>query len=129
MEAPVSDWPEDQTAHVTLADTGLRLGEVLNLRWKDVDLDNCVLTVLRMGRKERKVPFSIELRKALYKSIPCSGEEWNAHRDLTNACYRLKIEKPTRLLHALRHSWATNAVKQGMHPFVMQRLLGIQGWT
>jgi len=52
---------------LTLADTGLRLGEALNLRWPDVDLDNCLLTVLREGRKERKVPFSIELRKVLYK--------------------------------------------------------------
>ena len=122
---------------LTLADTGLRSGEALNLRWKDVDLDNCLLSVLRKGRKERKVPFSIELRKVLYKSIPRSVEEFvfgtsagtrltrrNAYRNVTNACHSLNIEKPARLLHAFRHSWATNAVKQGMHPFVLQRLLG-----
>ena len=37
---------------LSLADTGLRLSEALNLRWKDVDWDNCLLTVLRKGRKE-----------------------------------------------------------------------------
>jgi integrase/recombinase XerD len=69
---PQSKTGQSQLLMLTLADTGLRLGEALNLRWKDVDLDNCLLTVLRKGRKERKVPFSIELRKALYKSIPRS---------------------------------------------------------
>jgi integrase/recombinase XerD len=119
---------------LTLADTGLRLSEALSLRWHDVDLDNCLLTVFRKGRKERKVPFSIELRKLLYKghgtglvfgtSTGTKVTRRSAHRDVAKACQRLNIEKPTRLLHAFRHSWASNAVRQGMNPFVLQRLLG-----
>jgi integrase/recombinase XerD len=132
--------PKSKSGHrakllvLTLADTGLRLGEALNLRWPDVDLDNCLLTVLRKGRKERKVPFSIELRKLLYKgrgtgfvfgtSTGTKLTRRNTHRDVAKACQRLGIKQPSRLLHAFRHSWATNAVKQGMHPFVLQRLLG-----
>jgi integrase len=53
---------------LTLADTGLRLSEALGLRWKDVDWDNLLLTVLRKGRKERNVPFS-DLRPG----CACSG--------------------------------------------------------
>jgi len=61
---------------LTLADTGLRVSEALSLRWQNVDLDNCLLTVLRKGRKERKVPFSIDLRRVLYKDAPRSSEEF-----------------------------------------------------
>jgi integrase/recombinase XerD len=66
---------------LTLADTGLRLSEALNLRWKHVDWDNCLLTVLRKGRKERKVPFSMELRKVLYRANPVGeGFIFNTNR-------------------------------------------------
>ena len=126
---------------LTLADTGLRLSEALNLRWPNVDLDNCLVTVVRKGRKERKVPFSIELRRVLYKNAPRSGEVFvfstrngtrisarNGLRDVAKLCAQLNIKRPCRLLHAFRHSWASNAVRQGMNPFVLQRLLAIRQW-
>jgi integrase/recombinase XerD len=119
---------------LTLADTGLRLSEALNLRWKDVDLDNCLMSVFRKGRKERKVPFSVELRKVLYRQMDTGfvfqtrqGTRLtprNALRDVAKLCQRLHINRPSRLLHAFRHSWASNAVREGMNPFVLQRLLG-----
>lgn len=97
-------------------------------------LDNCLLTVLRKGRKERKVPFSIELRKALYKCIPRSAEEFvfgtstgtrltrrNAHRDVTKACKRLNIEKPARLLPMLSSRECTRSFYNDCW--------GIQQWT
>jgi integrase len=109
---------------LTLADTGLRLSEALNLRWVDVDLDNCLLNAVRKGRKERKVPFSVELRRVLYKSNPGAGFVFstragtkisprNSLRDVSKACHQLNIKRPCRLLHAFRHSWASNAVRQG----------------
>jgi len=133
--------PETKSGHrarllvLTLADTGLRLSEALNLRWQDVDLDNCLLTVVRKGRKERKVPFSIELRRVLYKRNASARFVFgtatgtkisprNSLRDVSKACQQLNIRRPRRLLHAFRHSWASNAVRQGMNPFVLQRLLG-----
>ncbi len=39
-----------------LADTGVRRGELLGMRWKDVDLDVGVVTVLGKGRRRRQVP-------------------------------------------------------------------------
>jgi integrase/recombinase XerD len=122
---------------LTLADTGLRLSEALNLRWTDVDWDNCLLTVIRKGRKERRIPFSMELRKVLYRTNPSGGDGFifgtnqgthlgprDARRDVSKLCTRLGIKQPKRLLHAFRHSWASNAVREGMNPFVLQRLLG-----
>jgi integrase/recombinase XerD len=52
---------------LTLLDTGCRISEVLGLRANDIDLDNLLLTVNGKGQKQRKVPFSFELRKHLCK--------------------------------------------------------------
>jgi integrase/recombinase XerD len=51
----------------TLVDTGCRIDELLTARVSDFDLDNLLLTVVGKGRKQRKVPFSIELRKLLFR--------------------------------------------------------------
>jgi len=48
-------------------DTGVRIEEALTLRTRDVDFDNLLLTVLGKGRKERRIPFSFELRKTLFR--------------------------------------------------------------
>ena len=51
---------------LTLADTGCRIDEALSLRWEDVDFDNLLLTVTGKGNKQRKIPFSFELRERPY---------------------------------------------------------------
>ena len=50
-----------------LLDAGLRIEEALALRTRDVDFDNLLVTVFGKGRKERRVPFSFELRKVLFR--------------------------------------------------------------
>ena len=52
-----------------LLDTGCRIGEATTLKVNDVDMDNLLLTLTGKGRKQRKVPFSLELRKVLYRYI------------------------------------------------------------
>ena len=51
----------------TLLDTGCRIEEMLTARSTVFDFDNLLLTVYGKGRKERRVPFSIELRKVLFR--------------------------------------------------------------
>jgi site-specific recombinase XerD len=55
------------TAILVLLDNGLRISEALNLRQVDIDYDNLILRVLGKGQKERLMPFSMELRKRLYR--------------------------------------------------------------
>jgi integrase/recombinase XerD len=55
------------TLVVTLIDTGCRVNEVLSLRGSDCDFDNLLLTVRGKGKKERKIPMSLELRRFLWK--------------------------------------------------------------
>ncbi len=59
-------------AHVVgllLLDTGLRISEALGLAKEDCDFDNLILKVLGKGGKQRLVPFSSELRKALWRYV------------------------------------------------------------
>jgi integrase/recombinase XerD len=125
-----------QCLALLLADTGVRISEALGLRWGDVDFDNCLLRIFRKGRKEQLVPFSIRLRPYLYKRVGKPNEfvfattsglamsQRNALRDVKKLCQRLNVRCNRRLLHSFRHSFASNAVKEGMHPLVLQRLLG-----
>ncbi len=50
----------------TILDTGCRINELLTVPTADCDMDNLLLTVNGKG-KERKVPFSVELRKVLFR--------------------------------------------------------------
>ena len=58
---------------LTLLDTGLRIDEALSLQVQNADFDNMLLTVVGKGRKERKIPFSVELRKVLWRYIKLRG--------------------------------------------------------
>jgi integrase/recombinase XerD len=54
---------------LTAIDTGCRIEELLTLTRQNVDFDSLVLKVTGKGKKERIVPFSIELRKSLFKLL------------------------------------------------------------
>jgi len=56
-----------------LLDTGCRISEALGLRVREIDFDNLLVTLDGKGRKQRVVPFSFELRKALFRYITESG--------------------------------------------------------
>lgn len=45
--------------------SGLRLSELCNLRWRDLDLDGGLVTVLGKGNKQRSVPVGSHAREAL----------------------------------------------------------------
>ena len=51
----------------TILDTGCRIDEVLSAKARDFDLDNLLLTLIGKGRKEGRVPMSIELRRVLFR--------------------------------------------------------------
>lgn len=115
-------------------DTGIRIAESLGLAWNDVDFDNLLLTVTGKGNKQRVIPFSIELRKVLYKLRQSSkhhlvfcnrhGGKLNYHnvrRDLKQVTEKLGIECG---FHDLRRYFITNAIKMGVNPVIVQRLAG-----
>ena len=65
-----------QILALLVADTGMRLNEALSVKTTDVDFDNLLITIREgKGGKQRIVPFSIVMRKVLYKHVN-SNEYW-----------------------------------------------------
>jgi integrase/recombinase XerD len=128
------------TLLLTLLDTGTREDEVLSLRVENCNLDDLLLTVTGKGRRERIIPFSMELRRILGKFIldfrpqlhqlvfaTKDGRKLgprNVHRDIKTLCLRLGFEPPKRMVHATRHTMATEYLRQGGNLFCLQRVLG-----
>ena len=97
-----------------LLDTGCRISEALDLRVADCDLDNLLLTIHGKGQKERKVPFSLELRKSLFRYTRevqphqlvlatkqgCRLDRHIVSRDVKRFYRQLGFAPPVRTLHA-----------------------------
>lgn len=122
---------------LTLADTGCRIDEAVSLHWDDIDFDNLLLTLQGKGGKERKVPFSFELRRFLWRL----HQKWNHDlvfatrsgrklgrrvvlRDVKLLCRELAIKIPERTLHAIRHTFAVEYLRRGGSVFHLQKVLG-----
>src|SRR6185437_3466875 len=50
-----------------LLDTGCRISEALSVRVREIDFENLLVTLDGKGRKQRVVPFSFELRRAMFR--------------------------------------------------------------
>ncbi len=119
-----------------LLDSGCRISEALGVQQSDIDFDNLLITLNGKGRKQRRIPISFVLRKALFRSLDdregpffltSSGRPWGrvgALRAVKLHCERLGFEAPPRTLHAIRHTWALNAVRRGVSVFHVQKQLG-----
>jgi integrase/recombinase XerD len=122
-----------------LLDTGCRITEALTLRVGEIDFDNLLVTLDGKGRKQRVVPFSFELRKALHRYVTdyrrpdslllASRNETLLGRrvmlrDVKLLCKRLGFDPPVRTLHAFRHTFAINYLRRGGSVFHLQKVLG-----
>jgi integrase/recombinase XerD len=122
---------------LTILDTGLRASEVLGLTKENVDFEVLTLKVLGKGGKHRLVPFSPELRKALWRY-----SQWvdgrilfgtrnnrkvsvrNFERDLDRLGKKVGITGVRFSPHTLRHSFACEYLKRGGNLFYLSRILG-----
>jgi integrase len=143
--------------------TGMRRGELLGLRWQDVDFEAGCLHVRRsVGRtgkygliesepKTERSRRTIVLPAFVLAALKQhqqqqramrdeAGNEWQEHDivfcgrngryfDLTSLDYHFKkllksAELPNIRFHDLRHSAATLLLGRGVHPKVVQELLG-----
>jgi integrase/recombinase XerD len=125
---------------LTLLDTGVRLDEALSLCVQDCNLDDLLLTVTGKGRTQRVIPFSLELRRWLAKFIMDFGlrahqfvfstkqgrklSARNAFRHIRGLCDRLGFPAPKRMVHATRHTFATEYLRRGGSLFHLQKVLG-----
>jgi len=114
--------------------TGMRRGEVLNLKWEDIDFKTGVIFVRDSKSYEsRAIPMSENLKEALKELRKNSDNEYlfcnldgtpieSVNRSFHTARKRSGIAYCT--FHCLRHTFATRAVMKGVDLATVQELLG-----
>jgi integrase/recombinase XerD len=124
----------------TMLDTGCRIEELLTARVTGFDFENLLLTVVGKGRKERRVPFSTELRKVLFRFAKVKaaagitselmfpergGGKWE-HRNARRSYYWLlkNLGLPKGGFHLLRHTFATQYLRNGGDVVRLSIILG-----
>lgn len=112
-----------------LADTGLRITEAIELPWKDVNLDDLMLTIHGKGGRWRQVPISETGRKALWplrdKRLPFAPLNYrNAYRDIKGICGSAGVSGSQVRPHAFRHYFAVGYIRNGGDIYRLSRILG-----
>lgn len=114
-----------------LATTGIRISELLALRWECIDFKACSLEIMGKGSKERIVytaPEYLKELRAAYERKPLEGRIFNYdQRDARYMLYQaLKPYSRAKQLspHAIRHSYATNLAGNGVNVVTIATILG-----
>ena len=114
--------------------TGMRKGEILNLKWQDVDLRNRLIIIRNTKNNEsRTIPINEPLYETLKMLGPTTNEQYVfADRDgrpfgdvrtsFRNALKRAGIKEFR--FHDLRHTFASKLVMRGVDIRTVQTLLG-----
>ena len=139
-----NNWAEmrNKTIFMILIDSGLRIGELVNLRMEDIHLDEGFLKVVGKGNKERIVPIGSNAQKALQKYLfryrpkpvnPGVSSVFLSIRGkpLTVNGAKLvfsRVAKNTGVgklhAHLCRHTFATKFLVNGGDIFTLQQILG-----
>lgn len=118
---------------------GLRLGEIQNLRPRDIDLNRRVLTIRNgKGKKDRIVMIDRDLLPIIDDWVRTGcGKEYlfegmhsgqplskrSIQKIYANSCEKHQIDRRGGI-HSLRHSFATHLLEQGVDLRYIQELLG-----
>ena len=115
----------------------VRQGEILNLKWQDIDFSRRVITVHKTKNKDPKViPLNntaIEILSGKSRVVTISGyvfstqngtmiSRWNLQREFKHALRKAEIENFR--FHDLRHTFATRLVQSGIDLYTVSKLLG-----
>jgi integrase len=120
-------------AITVLIDTGMRVGELLTLEVKDVDLkENIVSIWVNKGDLPRSVPMTLRVRDII--AGRCAASRGLVFYNLTRETLRYYWDRARSAMglddddqfvpHALRHTCATRLVQKGVSLFVVQKILG-----
>lgn len=125
-----------------LLDTGIRVGELTDLKRYQLDQRNNRIQVLGKGAKERSVPFSPRTAQALWRYLasrpdaepdkPLFTTSLNKTNRKIDRTQIGKILKRVGLRagvkdvhpHRFRHTFAIQYLRNGGDPYTLQRLLG-----
>lgn len=113
--------------------TGMRKGEILNLKWNNIDFKYNYIELLETkSGKARKIPISNKLLSVLKKTIKineyvfineATGKPYkDIHKSFNSALKRANISNFR--FHDLRHTVATRLVEKGVDLVVIKEILG-----
>lgn len=114
-----------------LITTGIRIQELLDMQWEDVDFEKCSIKVRGKGQKERTVYTTKNILEPLAEVVKYGNAHgrmfWNSQRQTRFIIYealrpytRAKQVSP----HAIRHSYATQLAAQGVNVAAISQALG-----
>jgi integrase/recombinase XerD len=117
---------------LTFAYTGMRRGELLNLRVADVDFERLLILVRQgKGRKDRMIPIAERLVVPLRSQCHGKAKTARVFEGLNERSVYRVVSKLARACgldgfhpHTLRHYFATQLVERGANLRAVQELLG-----
>jgi integrase len=133
-----------RTLFLTALVTGMRKGELLALRWEDIDFDRCTISITGSLGQDRQ---RASTKTARGRRIPVPGQLIDELDRLPRLCEYVwctptgrpvsprnldrqfknllaKAELPDIRFHDLRHTHASLLLAAGVHPKVVQERLG-----
>lgn len=132
-----------KTLVIVALKTGMRWGEIINLKWQQVpnsnyvDFGNDTIVVhesMSKSKKSRFIPMAMTVRKALVELPRIAGNEYiflNSKTDKPLGSVKVSFKTALRKagisnfkFHDLRHTFASQLVKNGVDLYVVQKLLG-----
>jgi len=126
--------------------SGMRLGEITNLQWSQIDLQNKTIVVrsnstfTTKSKKDRVIPIcnkiynllkelrdnSFQTKDSVYVFEKINGIRYlNDHisKSFKKALLKSSLDKKLKF-HSLRHSFASNLIQRGVSLYVIKELLG-----
>lgn len=126
--------------------TGMRLGELLNLKWSSVDMTSqqitveCNSTFTTKSKKERIIPINKTLFELLKKRMPkligitreefvfCRVRGVKLNGNFVSKSFKQAVRDAGMgeeiHFHTLRHSFASSLIQKGVSLYVIKELLG-----
>ena len=135
----LNSWNNRAVAQILLlaASTGMRIGEILKLKWSEVDLEHKILTVAASSSKSKRlrtVPLNETAMGVLskldtrghYLSVFINQRTKRPYTTISKQwdVFRKAAGFPNLRIHDLRHQFASMLINQGVSLITVKELLG-----
>jgi len=125
-------YPDVADLAEVLVDTGLRLMELLNLMYDDVNFDTNLLSIwINKGDRPRSIPMTSRVRRIFQaRKVDGATKPFSLHPYQAENAWRWVrkemglVDDEEFILHALRHTCASRLVNKGIDLYVVRDWLG-----